>query len=71
MYTLDFNSYTFAVVGLKRKYNREFATREDANKFMYKLCSKHDLKIKEVWNDHHAKTYHCTNGVTFYIQRAN
>ena len=66
---LDFSNYSLAVIGLDRKYNKGFATRTAANEYMYKLCGKFDLKINEVWNDKHSKTYHCSNGVTFYIQR--
>lgn len=64
------HSYSVAVVGLPRRYNRVFLTRDAANDYMYKVCRKLGLAITEVWNDNHDKTYHCNHGVTFYIQRA-
>lgn len=70
MFDIYSSNYTLAVIGLSSRYNKAFATREAANQHMYKLCFKHGLQITEVWNDHHDKTYHCTNGVTFYIQKA-
>lgn len=63
------NYYTFACEGLKVK-EQDFATRQEANKYMYKLMSKHGLRIKEVYNDKHHKTYICDNDIKFYIQRA-
>ena len=64
------HNYSCAIVGLPKKYNRTFATRSAANQYMYNLCNKFGLQVKEVWNDNHDKTYHCTKGVTFYIQRS-
>lgn len=61
--------YTFACEGLKVK-ERDFASRQEANKYMYNLMSKYSLKLKEVYNDKHHKTYICDNGIKFYIQRA-
>ena len=71
MYFLDTeaHSYSCAVIGLSKRHNRVFPTREAANTYMYKLCKKYGLVIDEVWDDKHDKTYHCTHGVTFYIQR--
>lgn len=70
MFDLNFNNYSLAVVGLNSKYNRGFVTRDAANNYMYKLCQKFGLKIEEIYNDKHDKTYRCNQGVTFYIQRA-
>ena len=71
LFDLFTRGYTVAVIGLdSRRYNRVFSTREAANEYMYKVCSKHNLTVEEVWDDKHDKTYHCNNGVTFYIQRA-
>lgn len=70
MFDFTYKNYTLAVIGLNKKYNKSFASRDAANSYMYDLCSRYGLKINEVWNDHHDKTYHCTNGVTFYIQKA-
>ena len=71
MYFLDTeaHSYSCAVIGLSKRHNKMFPTREAANAYMYKLCKKYGLVIDEVWDDKHDKTYHCTHGVTFYIQR--
>jgi predicted phosphoadenosine phosphosulfate sulfurtransferase len=66
----NLHSYSFAVVGLNKKYNKTFPTRQAANKLMYELIAKYDLKLEEVWNDKHDKTYICNKGVSFYIQRA-
>jgi hypothetical protein len=67
---INFHNYSFAVIGLgKRSRCKVFPNRELANEYMYKLCSKHGLVIEKVWNDNHDKTYHCNNGVTFFIHR--
>lgn len=63
------HGYSLAVTGLRSKYNKTFSTREAANAYMYKLCDKFGLKVEEIWNDNHDKTYLCNKGVTFYIQR--
>jgi hypothetical protein len=42
------NNYSFAVIGLSKKYNRTFSSREAANDYMYKLCNKYNLNIEEV-----------------------
>ena len=70
MFDFETNTYSLAVIGLSKKHNRTFSTRNAANEYMYKLCSKYNLSIEEVWDDNHDKTYLCTKGVTFYIQRA-
>lgn len=64
------HDYSFAVTGLGKIKSKTFSSRNDANKHMYKLCYKYGLKINEVWNDNHDKTYICNKGVKFYIQRA-
>ena len=63
--------YTFAVTGLKRcrRYDKTFATRDEANLYMYKVINKLNLRINECYDDKHNKTYLCTNGVRFYINR--
>lgn len=60
--------YTFAATGLKIK-SKDFCTREAATKYMYKVCKKYGLRIENVWDDNHFKTYLCNNGIRFYIQR--
>ena len=62
------HQYSFASTGIKTR-SKVFPTREAANKYMYKLCNKNGLQILETWNDHHDKTYCCSNGIKFYIQR--
>lgn len=73
MFGYDFYSqthgYSFAASGLGKKVDRSFSSRNAANEYMYKLCKKYGLSIIETWDDHHDKTYVCTNGVKFYIQR--
>lgn len=63
------HSYTLATTGLKKDVSRIFSSREEANKFMYKLCGKFGLHVEEVYDDHHDKTYKCNCGVRFYINR--
>jgi hypothetical protein len=70
MFDIYSHNYSFAVIGLSKKYNKSFSTRSAANEYMYKLCHKFGLTIEETYNDNHDKTYLCTKGVTFYIQRA-
>lgn len=64
------HAYTFAAAGLATK-SKVFSSRAAANDHMYKLIQKYNLKIKEIWNDHHHKTYCCTNGIKFYIHRCD
>lgn len=63
--------YTFAVLGLghDRKFDRTFNTREAANDYMHKLMHKYGIKLIEVWDDKHFKTYKCSNNVRFFINR--
>ena len=70
LFDLFTRGYTVSVVGLSGRHNKVFNNRNDANAYMYKLCGKFNLVINEIWNDKHEKTYHCSNGVTFYIHRA-
>lgn len=62
------HQYSFAVTGLKVK-SRAFNSRQSANEYMYKVCSKHKLNIVKVYDDKHFKTYICNNDVRFYIHR--
>lgn len=62
--------YTLTTIGLRRDYSKVFYTRETANQYMYKLLAKFGLKIKDIYNDKHDKTYCCNNGVQVFIQRA-
>lgn len=62
--------YSLASVGLKRDVHKMFLRRADANEAMYKIIAKNNLSIEKIWNDNHDKTYNCSNGVKFFIQRA-
>lgn len=63
--------YSFALVRPgKRTLQREFYSRHAANQFMYDRCARLNIKIIETWDDNHDKTYICSDGSSFYIQRA-
>ena len=57
MYFLNSHNYSFTAVGLKTP-SKTFVSRYAANEYMYKLMQRHGLKIEEVWDDKHYKTYH-------------
>jgi len=61
--------YEVCVDGLKSKINKTFCSRQTANEYMYDVCGKYGLHIVEVYDDKHFKTYKCSNGVKFYINR--
>lgn len=72
MYNLStdsYHEYSLFSEGLSKNYSKVFLTRDEANQFMYKLVSKYNLKMKEIWNDKHDKTYCYENNIKFYIQR--
>lgn len=69
MYNYFTHNYSFAVTGLGKTVSKTFPSRYAANEYMYKMCQRHGLKIEEVWDDKHDKTYICNKGVTFYIHR--
>lgn len=60
--------YSLAATGIKFK-SKEFLSRHDANTFMYRFMAKKGLKIVEIWNDRHDKTYCCQDGIKFYVNR--
>lgn len=60
--------YSFAASGIKVR-EKEFLTREAANKQMYKVMKKYGLRILNTYDDKHDKTYICDNNIRFYIQR--
>ena len=67
MFFEDKYSFVFDKQGkLKSRY---FASRQDANIYMYKLCNKYNLHIDKIYDDKHNKTYICSNNCKFYIQR--
>ena len=60
--------YTLSSTGMKTK-DYEFCSRQLAEQKMYELIGKMGLRIVEVWDDHHFKTYLLDNGAKFYINR--
>lgn len=50
IYGLNFNTHTYslATTSLNKDYVKRFLTRDEANKFMYKLINKNHLKLVEV-----------------------
>ena len=69
MYEFFTHQYTLASTGLGREVDKVYLSRDAATQKMYKLCAKYNLKIQEVYDDKHDKTYICNNGVRFYIHR--
>lgn len=63
------NNYSLVCTGLGKTISKEFGTRDRANALMYKLIGKNNLTMIEIYDDHHDKTYKCTKGVTFFINR--
>lgn len=62
------HTYTLAVEGLNVRDGR-FATRQAANNEMYAIVGKYGLRLVDVWDDHHFKTYIFSNGVRIHINR--
>ena len=60
--------YTVAAIGIKAR-SRTYNTRRDANEYMYRLVRKHNLTLKEVWDDKHYKTYNFSNGIKIFVNR--
>ena len=60
--------YTLAVEGLKVHSSR-YASRQSANQAMYELVGKYHLRLVDVWDDNHFKTYIFDNGVRIHINR--
>ena len=60
--------YSLAATGIHFR-DREFGSRQIAEREMYEFINKKGLHIVEVWDDHHYKTYLCNNGIRFYINR--
>lgn len=64
------NNYTFVMTGANLKeVDKMFTNRAQANEEMYRLIREHDLKVVKVYNDKHDKTYICSNGAEFHINR--
>ena len=64
------HKYSLASIGLKKNVSKIFGSRQAANSYMYNICAKYHLHIKDIWDDKHDKTYVCENGVKFFIQRS-
>ena len=63
------HSYTFCYIHGRKQVNQTFSTREQANKQMYKICSKKGIYIVKTYDDKHDKTYFGSNGAEFHINR--
>lgn len=61
--------YTFATIGMKKKFDRTFISRQAANDYMNKIVKKYSLNLEKVWDDHHFKTYCYNDGIKMYINR--
>ena len=61
--------YSLVLIGAGKTVSKMFNSRHDANQAMYKLMGKHKLSLEEVHNDNHDKTYICSNGAEFHINR--
>ena len=66
IYSLAFISSDRSV----RSVQKTFISRDQANKYMYKLCDKLHLTVNKIYDDHHDKTYICDDNSTFYIHRS-
>lgn len=62
------HSYTVAATGIKFK-GMTFSSRQMAEEYMYRFIDKKGIKINEIWDDKHFKTYCCEDGIKFYINR--
>lgn len=62
------HTYCLAATGLRMR-TQNFNSRESAKEKMYAVMSKNGLQLLEVYDDKHFKTYVCTDGVRFYINR--
>lgn len=61
-------AYTLAATGTKFR-TKTFSSRQAAQNYMYEYCGKHHHIIDHVYDDKHFKTYICSDGVRFYINR--
>lgn len=63
------HTYTLAATGLKKFRGKNFSTRCEATEAMYRELGKQNLSINKIYDDKHYKTYICSKGVVFYINR--
>lgn len=61
--------YNLVANGFRKKVDYEFQSRQQANRYMYKLMEKNNLVVVKQYNDKHIRTYICNDGVTFYVSR--
>lgn len=61
--------YTLVLLGVGKTISKVFYSRTAANEAMYELIGKYNLSLRKVYNDKHDKTYLCTNGAEFHINR--
>lgn len=60
--------YSLAATGVNFK-SKEFSTRREAESAMHKFMNKNGIRLNEIYDDKHYKTYCCEGGVKFYINR--
>lgn len=68
LFSFGSHFYTLSATGLNFR-TRRYNNREEAAQEMYNVMSKKSLDLQEVYDDRHNKTYVCSNGVRFYINR--
>lgn len=63
------HTYSVVVTDSNHRYCRSFSSRENAKLKMYALCRKWGVQVVKVWDDNHDKTYICSDGSQFHINR--
>ncbi len=67
---LQENKYTLSSNGLKKEKTYHYTSRDKAEEKMYSILDKMGTRAVTVLEDNEDKTYICSNGVRFYIQRS-
>lgn len=62
-------AYSLVLIGAEKNVDKTFTTRNAANQEMYSLIQRYGLKVVKTYNDKHDKTYICSNGAEFHINR--
>lgn len=65
-------SHLYSLVMVKNGrscYSKDFGSRQNAERKMYSIMGKEGISTKKVWDDKHFKTYFCTDGTEFHINR--
>lgn len=71
MFFLNENEHTYSLSATGMKFHDKlYSSRDAAKKDMYKCMARKGLTLMQVYDDKHYKTYICSNGVRFYINRA-